>query len=309
MKVWIDTDIGGDIDDALTLLLAMASEEVQLVGVSTVFENTLARAKIAKTLLVLGGFPEVPVYAGEGQPYVAESVHGMPVDVNRLPKTYEEVVFGGAKISETPALEAMRETFSKEKDICLVTLGALTNVARFLEKYPEESKNIKCLYIMGGAVNLNLNEFNFTCDPEAAERVLASPLPKKLVTLDVTFQCALSKEQIERLQTCRSAAVKTVLRMSALWGEGMILHDPLTLAATFAEHFVTFAEGNLKVELCGEFSRGKCVNLSDFNWKRPPRADMLVSAAVNSGEFCELFVEKIINLDRLLREKTREEKI
>ena len=68
MKVWIDTDVGGDIDDALTLLLALASPEVELVGVSTVFENTLARAEIAKTLLSMGGRPEVPVYAGEGLP-------------------------------------------------------------------------------------------------------------------------------------------------------------------------------------------------------------------------------------------------
>ena len=61
MKIWIDTDIGGDIDDALALLLAMASEEVELVGVSTVFENTAARAKIAKSLLNMGGFTHVPV--------------------------------------------------------------------------------------------------------------------------------------------------------------------------------------------------------------------------------------------------------
>ena len=50
-KIWLDTDIGGDIDDALTLLLLMSYENVEIVGVSTVFENTVARAKIAKKLL------------------------------------------------------------------------------------------------------------------------------------------------------------------------------------------------------------------------------------------------------------------
>ena len=94
MKIWLDTDIGGDIDDALALLLAMASKEVELVGVSTVFENTEARAKIAKTLLKMGGFGKVPVYAGNGVPYLAKSVHDVPVDVKRLPKTYSDVLFG-----------------------------------------------------------------------------------------------------------------------------------------------------------------------------------------------------------------------
>ena len=70
------------------------------------------------------------------------------------------------------------------------------------------------------------------------------------------------------------------MRMSALWGDGMILHDPLTLGAAISDEFVKFEKGNLKVELSGGYSRGKCVNLADFNWKREPRSDMEVSAEV-----------------------------
>ena len=68
MKIWIDTDIGGDIDDSLALLLAMSVKDLEIVGVSTVFENTYLRAEIAKKLLTLGGKPNVPVYAGVGKP-------------------------------------------------------------------------------------------------------------------------------------------------------------------------------------------------------------------------------------------------
>ena len=296
-KVWIDTDVGGDIDDALALLLAMASPEVELVGVSTVFENTEARAKIAKTLLTLGGFGQVPVYAGEGMPIKATSVYDMPLSASHLPKTYEEGAFGKAVI-EKNAIEALHKAINDNKGLNLVTIGALTNVARLLEKYPEDEEKIGALYIMGGAVHMNLNEFNFTSDPEAAEIVLQSKAKKKVVTLDVTFKCALDKEQIERLRACKSEVVGKVLRMSELWGEGMILHDPLTLGCLLSDEFVQFEKSNLKVETEGYYSRGKCANLCDFNWNKQGREDLLGSEGVKAKEDCELYLNRICECDK-----------
>ena len=302
-KVWIDTDVGGDIDDALTLLLAIASPQIELIGVSTVYENTVARAKIAKTLLKLGGKGNVPVYAGEGTPIKATYVHTIPLDVNRFPKTYEEGAFGAAEIKEG-GVEALHEALNAHTSLNIVALGALTNVAKLLQKYPEDGAKIECLYIMGGAIELNLNEFNFSCDPEAAEAVLQSSVKKKVVSLDVTFQCALSKAQISRLKECKSELVKQVLRMSALWGNGMILHDPLTLGALLSDEFVEFKQGNLRVELEGYYSRGKCINLCDFNWGRAGRKDLYVSVSVEASEFCEYFVERVCTLDARLAEKS-----
>lgn len=301
MKFWLDTDIGGDIDDALTVLLAMASEEAEPVGVSTVFENTAARAKIARTLLDMGGFYEIPVHAGEGRPLAAERVYGRCVDTRRLPETYSEALFGRAEYDKMPAAAAMKKAFSESRgEISLVTLGALTNVAKLIEEAPEAAEKIKCIYIMGGAAEMNLNEFNLTCDPEAADIVFSSAIPKKIVTLDVTFRCRLSAEQISRLADCKSEAVKTVMKMSALWGDGMILHDPLTLAAAVSDKFVRFEEGNLRVELSGEYSRGKCVNLADFNWRRKPRPDMLVSVDVDEKSFLDFYIDRICTMDRIL---------
>ena len=139
-----------------------------------------------------------------------------------------------------------------------------------------------------------------TCDPEAADIVFSSQLPKKIVTLDVTFRCRFSSDQIRRMANCQSKAVKTVMQMSALWGEGMILHDPLTLAVVLSDEFVRFEEGNLLVELSGEYSRGKCVNFSDFNWRRKPRPDMLVSVDVEEKKFLDFYIDRICNMDRLL---------
>lgn len=296
IKVWIDTDVGGDIDDALALLLAMSSKQLEIVGVSTVYENTLARARIAKTLLALGGKGDVPVYVGESTPLRATYVHTIPLDINRLPKTYEEDVFGNAVV-EYNAVEALHKALNTYEEINVVTVGALTNIARLLEKYPEDSAKIKMLYVMGGAIKMNLNEFNFSCDPEAAEKVIQSNIPKKVVTLDVTFQCALRDEQIARLKNCKSELLKQVLRMSDLWGHGMILHDPLTLGVLLSDEFVQFAKGDIMVETEGYYSRGKCVDFCDFNWGRSGRDDLYLPISVKAAEFCEYFVDCVCALD------------
>ncbi len=301
MKVWIDTDVGGDIDDALALLLAMSSKELEIIGVSTVFENTVARAKIAKTLLEMGGFNDIPVYAGIGNPRKATNVHTLPISEEHIPQTYEESVFGGAQISSTPAVEALKNALDDSKEgFYVVTLGALTNLAELIEKYPHSANKIRGLYIMGGAVKLNYNEFNFTCDPESAALVMRSSLPKYVVPLDVTFQCCLTVEQSRRLQNCNSPLLKTVLRMSSLWGHEMILHDPLTLGILLRENFVDLKEGNLFVELEGRLSRGKCVDLTDFNWREKAREDTLIAVDVRAKDFCDFYVNRVCALDKQL---------
>ena len=301
MKIWLDTDIGGDIDDALALLLSVAEKDVELVGVSTVFENTDARARIIKTLLEMCGNTHTPVFAGEGFPYKAKYVHGLLIEQQKLPKTYIKEVFDGAEYCKEGAIEGLKNAAEKYgNELSVVSIGALTNIAKFIEKYPEIAEKVNCLYIMGGAQKMNLNEFNFSCDPEAADIVLSSKIMKKIVTLDVTFRCELSARQIERLKQCKSVAVRTVMNMSQLWGEGMILHDPLVLAVAISDEFVRFEKGYLKVELEGEFSRGKCIDLCDFNWRREGREDTLVSTDVKATEFTEYFVARICALDKAL---------
>ena len=300
MKLWLDTDIGGDIDDALALLLAMACPE-EIVGVSTVFENTAARAQIAKRLLQLGGKGEVPVYAGNGWPRKAKTVYGKAVNPNATPLTYCRESFGDVVIEKDPAVEALKAAAEKaDGKLTVVTMGALTNIAELIEKYPQTAQKIRCLCMMGGAVHKNLNEFNFTCDPEAADLVLTSPIPKKLISLDVTFLCEMSAGQVQKLQECRSRAVRMVMTMFRKWGGKMILHDPLALACAFSERFVGFGKGNLKVELEGSFSRGKCADLTDFNWDQMPKDDLLVSETVKNEDFLEFYVRQILALDAAL---------
>lgn len=298
-KIWIDTDIGGDIDDALALLLVTGSENVRLLGVSTVFENTVARAKIAAFLLEKGGLCNVPVYAGNGLPIKARSVFGTPVDEKKLPKTYLKEKFDGIGITRGDAVEAIKNAVENNEGMTVVSIGALTNLANFIEKYPETAHKADYV-IMGAAKGLNLNEFNLTCDPEASAKVFSSDVKKKIVTLDCTFRCEVPEDKIKRLRALKSTAVSTVMDMFGKWGETMILHDPLAVSAAIGNEYLTFEKGDLLVETAGEFSRGKCVDLTDFNWRKPGRDDMLVSVDVDAEAFVEHFVSTVEKLDEKL---------
>ncbi|MBQ9480850.1 MAG: nucleoside hydrolase [Clostridia bacterium] len=308
MKIWIDTDIGGDIDDSLALLLAMSVKDLEIVGVSTVFENTYLRAEIAKKLLTLGGKPNVPVYAGVGKPLNNEEVFHDAVNLNKPPKTYVKSVFGGVDVESGDAIAALKNAIEREGDLIVVTIGALTDIALLIKRYPDSAKKIKRLCIMGTAEKLNLNEFNVSCDPEAADIVFSSDIPKMIVGLDVTFRCKLNEEQTEKLLSCESDLVKTVMKMNGLWNNGMILHDPLALSAAWDCEFLTFEKGNLKVETEGRYSRGKCVNLRDFNWREEGREDMLVASRVDAEAFIGYFIESVLALDEKLRNSPKTER-
>ena len=303
-KIWIDTDIGGDIDDALALLLAISlKDEIEILGVSTVFENTTARAKIAKTLFNFANM-DVKVYAGKKNPYKIKKVFHDKVDTNKYPITYIKDLFDEANIEKEDALYGLTNALKNNKDVTIITIGALTNIADLIKTNDECLKNIKEIVIMGGAINMNLNEFNISCDPDAAKIVLDSNINKRIISLDMTFRCELSMEQTNKLFACKSKLVKTVMNMSKMWGHTIFLHDPLALSEAIKNEYVTFANGKLDVITKGRYAKGKLINLCDFNWHHVPLKTLLISSDVKNKEFCEYYVNTILKLDeKMLQNK------
>ena len=179
IKIIIDTDIGDDADDALAICLALKSEELEVMGITTVFRNTAARAQIAVRLLQLMGRTDIPVYAGIGHPLVAEAdVETVPI---QLLAGMEELEYR----KDMDGVEYLRRSLSASQgDITLVTIGPLTNVGVLLCKHPEVKGKIKEIVMMGGAYYMHYNEWNILCDPEAAHIVYSSGVPIRAIGLD-----------------------------------------------------------------------------------------------------------------------------
>ena len=296
-KIWIDTDIGGDIDDAMAIALALSRDDVEIIGISTVFENTILRAKIAKKIVNLSR-RDIPVYAGIGLPKSQRKVFHDEVDVSKCPKTYLKEEFDDVQIDGIDAINRLRDAIERHDDLTVIAIGALTNIAALLERYPETYKKIKNLYIMGTAVGCNFNEFNITCDPESAQEVLSSKINIHVISLDITFRCELDKETVKQLSEENSPIMALINKMRKIWGESVILHDPLTVSEAIEEKYVTFVNGNLEVILSPVHAAGKIINLCDFNWRQKPKENLLISYDVKNEDFAKYFMKQINKLSK-----------
>ena len=239
----IDTDPG--VDDALAILLALASPEVELRLVTTVHGNVdLARTtRNAQRVLHLAGRSDVPVAAGARsslvypQPERAGQVHGAAglggVDLPPSP----------APVDHRPAVVALADLLERSPaPVTIAAIGPLTNIALLLAVYPDAAARIGRLVIMGGSAARGGNvtaaaEFNIWADAEAAQAVLGAVVPTVMVGLDVTLSTVLPDQGIARFAGAGpvGAAAASMLpdyvdRGRSRYGvDGAVVHDALAV--------------------------------------------------------------------------------
>jgi inosine-uridine nucleoside N-ribohydrolase len=199
----IDTDPG--VDDAVALMLAAASPEVQLLAVTTVFGNVGVEITTVNALRLraLAGLGHLPVAAGAAQPLVypqhqrAESPHGpdgLGGRARLLPEPIGPLHARGAVALMADLLHAA------PVPVTLVAIGPLTNIALLLAAHPEVKPRIDRIVIMGGHLGGPAAEFNIHSDPEAARRVLVEEdVPTTLVPLDLTLRAAVDSAWLATL--------------------------------------------------------------------------------------------------------------
>jgi len=294
-KIIIDTDIGDDIDDALAIAFALNSPEVDLIGITTVFRNTDARAKIAVNLLNLAG-RNIPVYAGCGQPIVnREDVLHIPCqfsdDMNRF--TYNKDIHGVDYIINT--------VMESDGDITLVPIGPLTNIGMAILKCPELKTKLKEIVLMGGCFYSHFNEWNIFCDPEAARIVFESGISIKAIGLDVTLKCRLSENDLKIFDSSTSPVAKFLSELIRRWRNVTkslpILHDPLAVCTVFNDNIFEMQNEKIIVEIKGEHTRGTTFNKTGLNWSVSNKivdSHVKVAKDVDEEAFVKLFMERIV---------------
>jgi purine nucleosidase len=229
----IDTDIGTDVDDALALVYALKSK-ANLKLITTVHGDTKTRARIAKKITALMGY-EIEVAAGEEKPISQEKIFWTGIEGKNFVDNSEEIKINPNAVS---ALEKC--ILANKRNVDIACIGPLTNIAKLLQKNPQLSEFINHLYIMGNATlqqhsySLNYNAHNFKVDPQAADIVFATSIPKTIVATEVCKKSCLSLEDIETFKE-RDCAVMDYLYFAAQdWlnyssYEQAYLYDPLVL--------------------------------------------------------------------------------
>ena len=307
-KILIDTDPG--IDDSLAILLALASPELALEGLSTVHGNcSLEQATTnGLSILELANASHIPVAKGCELPLVQPSL--------LAPETHGDAGIGYAKlplpqskpIGQHGSDFLIEKIMSNPGEFTLVAIGPLTNVALAIRQEPRIVNALKELIIMGGAIRHEGNttalaEFNAYVDPHAAHIVFHAGIPTTLVPLDVTYQCVLTSQDVERLQKIDSAILKFIKDATKFYMEfhdeyqgveGCVINDPLALALTFAPELCDYQELPVDVDISGGVSMGK--TFADFyNYEKKP-ANMRVALGVRPRDFIELFLERMEKL-------------
>jgi purine nucleosidase len=304
----IDTDPG--IDDALAFLLALASPEVVVDGITTIHGNasTAQVTRNALSVLELAGRSDIPVYMGCELPLVQPSLLS--------PETHGDTGLGYAKLPapQTQAWAAHGSDFIIEQimshpgEISLVAIGPLTNIALAIRKEPRIIQNVKEVFVMGGAIRHQGNttalaEFNTYVDPHAAHMIFHSGMPIILTPLDVTYQCIFTVDDLNRLLKINSPITKFIADSTRFYMEfhdeyqkidGCVINDPMTLALTFMPEICDYENLYVDVDISPGVGLGN--TFADFYNYEKKAPNMKVAMGVRPRVFMELFLERMEKL-------------
>ncbi|OED63303.1 hypothetical protein A143_12900 [Vibrio splendidus ZS-139] len=291
-KIIVDTDIGDDADDILAIAYALKCKNLDLLGVTTVYKNTLRRAQMAKHLFALAGREDIPVYAGECHSLKKKNA------IEEIPCQFQDVM-ASYPVSDVSALDFYQKVLSNEEKITIVAIGPLTNIANLITKHSGLIHNIKQIVLMGGCYYRHVNEWNIVCDPEAADIVFRSGVPIVAAGLDVTTKCQFSSNHLEQARQHANTPIKKLLLESCdAWrdhsGFSPILHDPLAIELLANPDSIEFSFEKVQVELKGEHTRGMTVCSEDGIWGRiNDTPNVQVACKLDYERFTKHFLKEV----------------
>lgn len=252
VKVLLDTDIGTDVDDAVCLAYLLANPECELLGITTVSGEAVARASMASAMCKVAG-KNIPIYPGRGEPLLSIQKQPEAQQASALVRWPHET-----KFSQGQAVEFMRQTIrANPGEVTLLAIGAMTNVAALFAADEEIPSLLKSLVLMCGVFTSRLAgvgplEWNALQDPAATAMVYrASPEIHRSIGLDVTCQVTMKAAEVrERFRN--DPLLHLVLDFAEVWfkrAEQITFHDPLAAVSIFDEKVCGFERGQVDVEL------------------------------------------------------------
>jgi inosine-uridine nucleoside N-ribohydrolase len=310
-KILIDTDPG--IDDAMAIFYALASPELDVVGLTTVFGNAHVETctENALTLLDIAGRPDIPVAQGAGRPLgqtypgPAGHVHGDDGAGNlHLPRSQRRPVSADA------AHFIISMVMASPGEITLVPIGPLTNIALAMIIEPRLAANLAGIVLMGGNAFCPGNmtpaaEANIANDPEAADIVFGADCPVVMAGLDVTEATMMSTETLASIAEIDNPRAQHLAKIvpfyqafHAMVGRegGIFIHDSTTITYLLAPQLFTTIECPVRVDCSEGIGRGKtwpATRGSDRHTAWSGRRPMTILTQVDADAAVELELSRL----------------
>lgn len=304
-KIILDCDPGHD--DAIAILLAHGSPNIELLGVTTVVGNQTIE-KVTRNALAVArviGMTDVPFARGAHRPLVrevevAESIHGESgLDGPVLPEPTIE-------LDSRHAVDFIIDTVMSNEPgtISLVPTGALTNLALAVRKEPRIAQRVKQVVMMGGGVNVGnwnaTSEFNIVIDPEAAHIVINESWPLTMVGIDVTHDALATEEVAASIAAVGTGPARFVGELLEFFGATYLeaqgfehppVHDPCAVAYLIDPTVMETAKVPLDVELTGSITLGMTV--ADFRAPAPADCTTQVARSIDVPKFWGMIVDAL----------------
>jgi purine nucleosidase len=307
-KIVLDCDPGHD--DAIAMLLAHGSPEVELLAVTTVAGNQTLEKVTRNALAVarVGGITGVPFAAGCARPLlrpprVAGDIHGESgLDGPVLPEP-------AITLDPRHGVDLIIDTVLAHPPgtVTLVPTGPLTNVALAVRKEPRIVERVAEVVLMGGAYGPGnrtpVSEFNIGCDPEAAQIVFREPWPLTMVGLDLTHQALATPEVVARIAALGTGAGRFVAELLAFFGAAYSavhgfaappVHDPCAVAFVIDPDVLSTRRAPLDVELHGSLTAGMTV--ADLRGPEPADCHTRVAVTLDQDRFWDLVIDSLARL-------------
>ena len=308
-KIIIDTDPGQD--DAVAILLALASPELEILGITTVAGNVPLNLTTKNALIIteMAGREDINVYAGCDSPLsrpliTAENVHGA------TGLDGPELINPTKKVKEDHAVDFIIKTLRDHtpNTVTLCPLGPLTNIATAFKKAPDIISKVKQVVLMGGAYfevgNVTPTaEFNIFVDPEAASYVFNLGLDLVIMPLDVTHKALTTPERIDKFSKLNTKCGTFVAEMTAFFErfdkdkygtEGAPLHDPCVIAYLLNPEIFSGRRINVEIETDSELTLGMTV--ADWWGVTNKEPNALFIGNLNSEKFFDMLTSRISKL-------------
>lgn len=320
----IDTDTGTDIDDALAIVLALASTEVDLIGITVVDGDVDLRARMVARLLGMAGRADIPVFKGLDQPLGAGR---MPTMRGHEGRGLLDHAWDGpeATIHHVSAVEWLVAE-SRRRAYHLAAIGPYTNVAAAIQLNPAFPRRLLGLTVMGGMVHerhfsdewrqffAHLGEtgawidHNTASDPQAALIVARAGVATTWVTAELTFHLPLTSAGLARIEAVGSPLSDALVRMTRIWNDEWFrwlpvsydgpspfptnavacLHDPLAVSAIFPGEWLTLQTESLRYGIDGALFRTYPTSDGDGD------AEARVSVAADPAAFEGFYLDRVI---------------
>ncbi len=304
-KVILDVDTG--TDDAVALMVAALSPDLELVGVTVVNGNTRLDSCVENTLRVFEwiGLPETPVHRGMSRPLArAQATQVNPA--SRIHGDLLDLPMATIRAGAAHAVDWLIETYlASDGDITLAPVGPLTNIASAIQKEPRILDRIPEIVIMGGAHDHGNStasaEFNIWLDPEAARIVVNCGRPIRMIPLDATHRALVSGEDCRALRAMGTPAGEAAARFTEKRIDGYDatqpmhragaapVHDALAVCAIIDPSVVTTHLIPVDVETGGELSVGRTV--CDFRFRSGRPANVHFAMDADEPKFVRMLLD------------------